>query len=113
MIFQWDETSIWHIAEHGVSPSEAEYVVRNAEPPFPENRGGGKLLVWGPTDTAEMLQVVFVHLPDEEVDIRRMSAADRAAFVDGDPVFYVIHAMPLDEKRKRRLKNRYKKKGRR
>src|SRR6476646_8721868 len=46
-IFCWNDWNVGHIAEHGVSPDEAEVVVRGARPPFPRDRGDGKFLVWG------------------------------------------------------------------
>jgi hypothetical protein len=54
MIFQWDEKNTAHIQEHGVSPGEAEFVVRHAKSPFPEQIPDGKSLVWGPPRRASI-----------------------------------------------------------
>ncbi len=86
MEFRWNDWNGEHIAEHGVSPEEAEEVVRAAKPPFPEYRGDGKYAVWGQTGDGRFLQVIYI--------------------VDPDPCLYVIHARPLDDQEKRRLRRR-------
>jgi hypothetical protein len=68
MIFSWNDWNVDHIAAHGVTPAEAEHVVRRAEPPYPKELPGDKLLVWGRTPAGRYLQVVFVFPADEEVD---------------------------------------------
>ncbi len=45
MIFQWDDDNVGHIAEHGIHPAEAEYVVEHAKPPFPRTAADGKFIV--------------------------------------------------------------------
>ena len=112
MIFQWDDRNTAHIAEHGVSRTEAEFVIRHAKSPFPEDRGAGKFLVWGTTANGDYLQVVFVFPPDEEIEFRRMPASDVAGYLDGEEVIYVIHAMPLTANKKSRFKMQKRKKGR-
>ena len=113
MIFQWDAKNLEHIGEHGVTPHEAEFVIRHAKPPFPKQLPDGKSLVWGVSDSGEYLQVIFVILEDGRVDTQGMTAADLAAFLDGEQVVYVAHAMPMTENQKSQLKARNKKKGRR
>ena len=75
MEFQWDEWNLDHIAEHGVSPREAEAVVVAAKRPFPTYRGDGKWLAMGRGSGGRLLQVVYVLRPG--------------------PMIYVIHARPL------------------
>jgi uncharacterized DUF497 family protein len=113
MIFQWDQKNTAHIAEHGVSRDEAEFVIRHAKPPFPRKIPDGKSLVWGTTDEGEHLQVIFVILEDDRVEVQNMAFADLAAYMDGEEVVYVAHAMPLTENQKSQLRARSKKKGRR
>jgi uncharacterized DUF497 family protein len=84
--FRWNADNEDHIAEHGIAPAHAEYVVQNARPPYPEYRGDGKWRVWGQTSSGDYLQVVFVFDPDGTV--------------------YVIHARPLKDIEKRRLRRR-------
>jgi uncharacterized DUF497 family protein len=75
-----------HIAEHGVTPEEAEHVIRRARPPYPESVGDGKYRVWGQSDAGDFLQAVFI--------------------IDPDGRLYVIHARPLTDREKRRLRRR-------
>jgi hypothetical protein len=84
--FRWNDWNVGHIAEHGVTPDEAEDVVRAMRPPFPEYIGERKWLVLGQTSAGRYLRVIFI-----------VSPAD---------TFYVIHAMPLDDRAKRRLRRR-------
>lgn len=86
MDFRWNDWNIDHIAEHGISPEEAEYVVENASQPYPDMIGDGKALVIGRTSAGEYLQVIFIF--------------------DDDGTVYVIHARPLTDKEKRRYRRR-------
>jgi uncharacterized DUF497 family protein len=113
MLFQWDEKNISHVEEHGVSPHEAEFVIRHAMLPFPERVPDGKWLVWGTTDAGDYLQVIFVLLTDDRVVVQNMVPADLASFMDGEEVVYVAHAMPMTDKQKSQFRNRNKKKGHR
>ena len=65
MEFRWNDWNVEHIAEHGVSPEEAEQVVRGATRPYPRKIERDKWLVWGRGRGGRLLQVVFV-LDDEE-----------------------------------------------
>ena len=85
--FRWNDWNIEHIAEHGVSPRDAEYVVNNARRPWPEKIGDGKRRVWGRANDGTMLQVIYVLSPDD--------------------VVFVIHAMPLTEVQKRQYRRRF------
>lgn len=80
--------NIEHIAEHGISPREAEYVVENAAPPYPQMVGDSKRLVVGRTAAGTYVQVVYV--PSRSV----------AGSV------YVMHARPLSDSEKRRFRRR-------
>jgi hypothetical protein len=86
MDFRWNEGNIEHIAEHGVTPEEAEFVVLGAQSPWPERTDNEKMVVWGPGWGGRLLQVVFVTDPDETV--------------------FVIHARPLTDADKWRYRRR-------
>jgi uncharacterized DUF497 family protein len=84
--FRWNEWNVDHIAEHGVDPEQAEYVVKHASRPYPEYRGDDKWVVLGQTTNGWYLQVIYILDPDDTI--------------------YVIHARPLTDKEKRRLRRR-------
>jgi uncharacterized DUF497 family protein len=84
MDFRWNDWNEEHIGNHGVSPEEAESVVRRAKSPFPRIIEDDKRLVWGCGVGGRLLQVVFV--------------------LDEDDTVYVIHARPLTDKEKHRYK---------
>lgn len=86
MEFRWNEWNTGHIGEHGVTPDEAEDVVRKASSPFPRYEGDGKYLAWGRGQGDRLLQVVY--------------------FVQDDGIVFVIHARPLDSREKRQFKRR-------
>ena len=88
MIFRWNEWNVDHVAEHGVSPEEAEWVVEHARRPYPELQEESKWRVAGRGHGDRWLQVIFVFDPDDE---------DTA---------YVIHARPLTEREKKRERRR-------
>jgi len=46
-LLYWDDYNEDHIAEHGVTRVEAEYVVLHPGWGYPADIGGGKHLVWG------------------------------------------------------------------
>jgi uncharacterized protein len=91
--FRWNEWNIEHLAEHGVSPEEAEYVIRNAKPPYPEYRGDDKWRVIGATEVGRFLHVVYVLDDDEDDD-------------EADDAVFVIHARDATDAEKRRLRRR-------
>jgi hypothetical protein len=82
--FRWNDWNVGHLAEHGVSPSEAEYVVASASRPYPRKIGNGKFLIRGRTQAAVLLQVILVF--------------------DPAPMIYIIHARPLSETEKWRFR---------
>jgi hypothetical protein len=47
MEFVWNDTNIDHIARHGISPRQAEYIVVHARRPYPQMVGDDKRLVVG------------------------------------------------------------------
>jgi uncharacterized DUF497 family protein len=89
MQFRWIDWNRDHIAEHGVETEEAEMVVRNAKPPFPEEIGDEKVIVKGRGIGGRFLQVIYL--------------------VDPDDTIFVIHARPLTEREKKQLRRRWRK----
>jgi uncharacterized protein len=85
--FRWNEWNEEHLANHGITPEEAEDVVSGARPPFPLVQDDEKYLVWGPGLGGRLLQVVFV--------------------IDLDGTIFVIHARHLAEREKRRYRRRF------
>jgi uncharacterized DUF497 family protein len=107
MIFAWDDRNVAHIGKHGVTPPEAEFIVRHARSPFPESSRDGKFRAWGQTQEGRYLQVVFVYPDDEDVDIESLDPLDRLVFADGlEIVVYVIHARDLEESEKKQFRRR-------
>ncbi len=91
MDFRWIQWNIDKVTSHGVTTQEAEYVVESATNPYPQYRADGKFLVWGPTSTGRLVQVVFI--------------------VDDDATVFVIHARPLTENEKRRWQRQRRRRG--
>jgi len=81
MDFRWIDWNILKVQKHGVTPAEAEYVARHAHSPYPRKIGDEKTLVCGQTDAGRYLQVIYL--------------------IEDDDAVFVIHAMPLTERRKR------------
>ena len=86
MDFRWNDWNLEHATRHGVAPEEAEHVVTAARPPFPESGGDDKFRVWGQTSAGRFIQVVYVEDPEGSM--------------------YIIHARPLTDQEKRRLRRR-------
>jgi uncharacterized DUF497 family protein len=82
MDFRWNERNIDHIGEHGVSPEEAEQIIRMARSPYPRDMGDEKYRVCGRGRGGRPLQVSYL--------------------VDDNGTIFVIHARPLTDKEKRR-----------
>jgi uncharacterized DUF497 family protein len=87
--FRWNDWNVEHIAEHGVSPQEAELVIEHARPPYPELQEENKWRVVGRGYGGRWLQVVFVFDPEDEDP-------------ETEDMVYVIHARPLTDREKRR-----------
>jgi len=83
--FRWNAWNINHIAEHGVSPEEAEYVVRHPARSYPRHNRNHSKLVLGRTEEGVYLQVAYAVDPAPESTL------------------FVFHARPLTEREKRRL----------
>ncbi len=86
MHFRWNDWNVAHIGRHGVTPEEAEMVVRHAKNPYPRYREDGKWLVWGRGHGGRPLQVVFV--------------------IDDEDSIFIIHARPLTDKEKKHYRKR-------
>ena len=84
--FRWNDWNLEHATKHGVTPEEAELVVESARAPFPEQIGDDKLLVMGRGIGGRYVQVIYV--------------------VDDDGALYIIHARPLTDHQKKRLRRR-------
>ena len=84
--FRWIKWNRDKIAQHNVDPEEAEYVVDNARQPYPTKVDDEKRLVWGQTHSGRYLQVVYL--------------------IDIEESIFVIHARPLTDREKRRLRRR-------
>jgi uncharacterized DUF497 family protein len=108
MVFSWDDTNRDHIARHGVTPKEAEEVVRGATRPFPKTIEDDKLVVWGTTDFGRHLQVIYVLKSPQEVSYESLAVEDWMGVEAGDivVVIRVIHAMDLTPRMKRSLRKR-------
>jgi uncharacterized DUF497 family protein len=100
VIFSWDDWNVDHIAKHGVTPADAEHVVRNAEAPFPRALADDKLVVWGQAEDGSYLQVIFVFRALEEIDFGSLTLEQLMSVADGEDrdALYVVHAMPLPPK---------------
>jgi len=86
MDFRWNDWNVEHIGMHGVSSDEVEMTVRCAHSPFPRKIEDDNWLVWGRGQGGRLLQVIFV--------------------LDEDDTVFVIHARPLTDKEKRRLRRK-------
>ena len=82
--FRWEDWNIGHIAEHGVSVEDAEYVINHPSGPYPRRAGDRKFLVVGHSAEGQYLQVVYVMDSMEQV--------------------FVIHARPLTRREQHRLR---------
>ena len=103
MIFAWDEKNRDHIARHGVTPAEAQFVVENAAVPFPQGVGDGKRRVWGATPAGRLLQVIYVLKREDEVTFESVAPLDWAMLQEMPDVRItrIIHAMNLTPDMKR------------
>jgi uncharacterized DUF497 family protein len=101
--FIWNAKNVEHIAKHGVTPDEAEHVVEHATAPYPSYEGDQKWLVRGKARSGRYLQVIYVLESDAAIDYSEIDLVSLSAMVDG---IYVIHARPLNESEKRKLRRR-------
>jgi uncharacterized DUF497 family protein len=84
MDFRWIGWNIHKCLKHGVRRREVEFVVRHARRPYPRQIGDEKTLVHGQTEEGRYLQVIYL--------------------LEDDDVVFVIHAMPLTERMKKRYR---------
>jgi hypothetical protein len=84
--FRWNQWNQDHIAQHGVVPNEAQYVVEHPARGFPRYDGAGKYRAWGQTAAGRYLQVIYIFSPAG--------------------VVYVVHSRNLTEPEKRRLRRK-------
>ena len=84
--FRWNRWNAEHIGTHGVSPAEAEFVVRRPARGYPQYVGDGKYLAKAATPAGRYLQVIYIFSPPG--------------------VVYVIHARPMTAAEKSRLRRR-------
>jgi uncharacterized DUF497 family protein len=109
MIFLWSPRNEEHLGKHDVGCDEAEDVVRNAKPPYPEPVGDEKHAVWGATRRGRYLQVIFVYAATEDAEedeFARLRPHERMDLQDGKEAVRIIHARNLTEMEKRRLRRR-------
>jgi uncharacterized DUF497 family protein len=79
--FRWRDWNRAKMAKHGVTPAEAERVVRNAKRPYPMRRHDDRWLVAGRCQGDRFIEVVYL--------------------IDPDGTLYIIHVMPLTTRRRR------------
>lgn len=84
--FRWIPWNVEHIAQHGVAPAEAEYVINHPLRGFPRGIGNDKALVQGRTMEGRYIQVIYIFSPAD--------------------VVFVIHAHPLNAAEKRSFRRR-------
>lgn len=84
MDFRWIPWNLAKVANHGVTPEEAEAVILSARRPYPRRVHDGRMLVLGPATGGRLLQVVYL--------------------LDGSAAIFVIHARPLTEREKHRYR---------
>jgi uncharacterized DUF497 family protein len=105
--FIWNKKNVEHIAEHGVTPEEAEFVVLNGRTTYHEDN---KWLARGQTRSGRYLQVIYVMESDATgIDYSEVDLLEVAGACDS---FYVIHARPLTTAERSTFKRR-KRKGKR
>ncbi|HBI42669.1 MAG TPA: hypothetical protein DDY78_07405 [Planctomycetales bacterium] len=88
MRFRWIDWNREHVLEHGVDPEEAEMILKQARSPFPRKIEEDKWLVIGPGRGGRFLQVIYIFDPDKTI--------------------FIIHARPVEEREKKRLRRRRK-----
>jgi uncharacterized DUF497 family protein len=86
MNFRWNDWNLGHVGKHGITPAEAQGVILRAGRSQRFRRGDERWAVWGPGTGGRMVQVVFL--------------------LDEEDTVYIIHARPLNEREKRRLRRR-------
>jgi len=54
----WDDRAREHIAKHGITTDEVDFVLARVRRPFPNDIGHGKWLVRGKTSVGRWIQVI-------------------------------------------------------
>jgi hypothetical protein len=104
--FIWTIKNVEHIAEHGITPEEAEQVVTKPARSYPHYKGDGKWLARGQTTDGRYIQVIYLRLADaDEIDCEQV---DLVLLDDSEDTFVVIHARPLTESERSALKRKRK-----
>jgi uncharacterized DUF497 family protein len=86
-LFRWNAWNLDHATSHGVSPPEAESVVRSARRPYPHGIADEKWIAIGLGAGGRVIQVVFLYDPD-------------------GVTVYIVHARPLTDREKKRFRRR-------
>jgi uncharacterized DUF497 family protein len=86
MDFRWNDWNLEHVGAHGVTPEEAEFIVAHAARPYPERIEEKKYLVLGLGWGGRFIQAVYL--------------------LDDEGTACIIHARPLTEAERRRLRRR-------
>lgn len=84
--FRWNAWNLEHATRHGISPFEAESVVRGARRPYPKRIEQEKWMVHGRGVGDRFVQIFYL--------------------VDPAGTLYVIHARPLSGAEKHRYRKR-------
>ena len=108
VIFAWDDINRDHIARRDVTPTEAEFVVEHAAPPFPQDVGDGKRRIWGATSAGRLLQVIYVLKKQADVAFEAVDPDDWMMLKNKPDakIVRIIHAMELTTEMKRQLRRR-------
>jgi hypothetical protein len=80
--FRWNDWNLEHATRHGCSVAEIESVIRAARRPYPRRIDRSKWQVIGRGQGDRFIQIAYV--------------------IDSGGSLYVIHAMPLSTRRRRR-----------
>jgi uncharacterized DUF497 family protein len=80
--FRWNDWNLEHATRHGVSVAEIESVMNRAGHGWPRKAGHDKWRIEGRGQGGRPVRVIYL--------------------IDRDDTIYVIHAMPLTTRRRRR-----------
>jgi uncharacterized DUF497 family protein len=108
VIFAYDDWNREHVAKHGVSHADAEYVIESARRPYPKKIEEGKFIVYGPDRTGRVLEVVFAFKSADQIDFDTVDLLQLGDLSEAqNPVaVYIIHAMPISGRTKKRYRRR-------
>jgi len=106
--FRWNEWNVDHIVRHGVSPEEAETVVRSATRPFPRKIEDDKWLVWGRPGEADPQEVTMKQKPYWEMTRDELAEATK----EFDAPLTIDKSRPLNRAERKQWERLKKKLGR-